>query len=294
MPRGDNENMANLREYFFKELDGFGSHTDLTLTSSSEENIVVVEKVNFDTLAGVNFVSYFFPAGTFTLQLAKYFLDDPSIALSRAFSKLDARLMHTVSDREGTLASDQPFSGRVYIYVDDYVDDSVRSELTEYGLEKGARLKLRDRKHSDFCTDHEIPWAFISHDSRDKEAVARPLAEKLSSMLCPVWYDEYSIGVGDSLRESIDSGIRDAKKCIVVLSPNFFSNPGWTKAEFNAAMGKHVASGGAGILPIWHGVSREEVYEYSPMLADLRGLPSTLGTDEMARQLYLKLGPRSV
>jgi len=285
--------MANLREYFFKELAGFSFHSDLTLTTSTGEMIVVVEKINFDTLAGVNFVSYFFPTGTFTLPLARHLLDNLSVALDRANNNVSAHVSHPISDPEGIIVGDQPFSGRVYMYIDEYVDHSVRFELTEYGLENGVRLKLRDRQHSDFCTENETPWAFISHDSRDKDDVARLLAEKLSSMLCPVWYDEYSIGVGDSLRESIDKGIRDAKKCIVILSRNFFSNQGWTKAEFNAAMGKHVVSGGAVILPIWHGVSREEVFEYSPMLADVVGLPSTLGIDEMARQLFRKLEPRS-
>ena len=285
--------MANLREYFFKELQGLSLHSDLTLKTSTGEEIVVVQQINFDTLAGVNFVSYFFPERTFTLPLAKYLLDNLSVALDRANNDVSVKMSHPISDPEGVIVGDQPFSGRVYMYIDDYVDDSVGSDLTEYGLGNGARLKLRDRRLSDFCTEHETPWAFISHDSRDKDDVARPLAEKLSSMLCPVWYDEYSMGVGDSLRESIDNGIRDAKKCIVVLSSNFFSNPGWTKAEFNAVMGKHVASGGAVILPIWHGVSRDEVFEYSPMLADVVGLPSKLGIDEMARRLFPKLEPRS-
>lgn len=285
--------MANLREYFFKELDGLSFRSDLTLTNSKGEITVVVEQINFDTLAGVNFVSYFFPVGTFSLPIARHLLGDLSMALARAKNNVRIEMSHPISDPEGVTVGDQPFSGRVHMYVDDYVADSVRSELIEYGLGNGARLKLRDRRHSDFCTEHETPWAFISHDSRDKDDVARPLAQKLSSMLCPVWYDEYSIGVGDSLRESIDNGIRDARKCIVVLSRNFFSNPGWTKAEFNAVMGKHVTSGGAVILPIWHGVSREEVFEYSPMLADVVGLPSTLELDEMARRLFQKLEPRS-
>lgn len=283
--------MATLREYFFKELDGFGTHTDLTITTESGESVVVVEKVNFDILAGVNFVSYFFPTGTFRQSLATYLLDDPSAALNRATGKVVIKYGNSVSDPEGAWVHHQPFSGRVNMYMDEYVDESAKTALKEYGRARGVLLNLRDKAHSDFQTKHETPWAFISHDSRDKDAVARPLAEKLSSMMCPVWYDEYSIGVGDSVRESIDRGIRDAKKCIVVLSPNFLTNPGWTKQEFNGAMGKHVDSGGEAILPIWHDVSKEEVFEYSPMLADIRGLPSTLGIDEMARQLFRKLGP---
>jgi TIR domain len=281
--------MANLREYFLKELDGFGVHAELILSTSTGQ-ITIVERVNFDTRAGVNFVSYFFPTGTFTLPLARHLLDDPAATLGRFNDAVSTTLSHPVSDPEGIVAGDQPLSGRVYMYVDDYVAESQRLELREYGLARGVRLQLRDKRHSDFCTEHETPWAFISHDSRDKDDVARPLAQTLSSMLCPVWYDEYSLDVGDSLRESIDNGLRDAKRCIIVVSPNFLSNPGWTKAELNAAMGKHIAAGGSVILPIWHNVSRNDVFQYSPMLADLVGLSSTLGTDEMARRLFLKLG----
>ena len=75
----------------------------------------------------------------------------------------------------------------------------------------------------------EKPMAFISHHSKDKDRIVRPLAIGLNSRLCFVWYDEFSLKVGDSLRESIESGIKDAKKCVLILTPNFLSNPGWTK-----------------------------------------------------------------
>ena len=93
--------MANLREYFFKELEGFSLHSDLTLTTATGEKIVVVQQINFDTLAGVNFVSYFFPAGTFTLPLAKHLLDNLSVALDRANNDVSAKVSHPISDPEG-------------------------------------------------------------------------------------------------------------------------------------------------------------------------------------------------
>ena len=44
---------------------------------------------------------------------------------------------------------------------------------------------------------------FISHASEDKEVIAGPLADTLKGKGLAVWYDDFSLTVGDSLRESI-------------------------------------------------------------------------------------------
>ena len=52
---------------------------------------------------------------------------------------------------------------------------------------------------------------FISHASEDKKAIARPLADALRDRRVDVWYDEYSLKLGDSLRASrviTASGVR--------------------------------------------------------------------------------------
>lgn len=58
---------------------------------------------------------------------------------------------------------------------------------------------------------------FISHAHEDKE-VARPLAEALRERGLTVWYDEYVLRLGDSLRETIDRGLATARFGIVILS----------------------------------------------------------------------------
>lgn len=60
------------------------------------------------------------------------------------------------------------------------------------------------------------------HASEDKAALARPLAERLRAEHVEVWYDEFSLSVGDSLRRSIDRGLSQSRFGIVVLSPSFF------------------------------------------------------------------------
>ena len=48
---------------------------------------------------------------------------------------------------------------------------------------------------------------FISHAWEDKEAIARPLAKALEARGLRVWFDEFTLSVGDRLRRSIDKGL---------------------------------------------------------------------------------------
>jgi hypothetical protein len=42
--------------------------------------------------------------------------------------------------------------------------------------------------------------AFISHSWEDKDDFVRELAEKLQQQRIEIWYDEFSLKIGDSLR----------------------------------------------------------------------------------------------
>ena len=69
---------------------------------------------------------------------------------------------------------------------------------------------------------------FICHASEDKDDFVRPLAELLAQQHIDVWYDEFSLSIGDSLSQKIDEGLAKSKFGIVVLSPSFFKKP-WAK-----------------------------------------------------------------
>lgn len=152
-------------------------------------------------------------------------------------------------------------------------------------LARGYYLSIRDREYARKRSESEKPLAFISHDSGDKDALVRELAHEMIRLMCPVWYDEFSLKVGDSLRASIENGLKEARKCIVVLSPNFFSNGGWSRAEFDSVFTREILEKKNVILPVWHNVEAKDVYEYSPRLADKVGLRSSLGVKELARRL---------
>lgn len=111
--------------------------------------------------------------------------------------------------------------------------------------------------------EHDV---FISHASEDKDEIVRPLALALRNAGLSVWYDEFELKIGDSLRQKIDRGLSKSKFGIVVLSRSFIKK-GWTNYELDGIITK-VVSGEQVLLPIWHNITKQEVVEFSPSIAD--------------------------
>lgn len=107
---------------------------------------------------------------------------------------------------------------------------------------------------------------FISHASEDKDEVVRPLAQALRDGGLSVWYDEFELKIGDSLRQSIDKGISASRFGIVVLSKAFFDK-GWPNYELDGLVTMAV-NGEQTLLPIWHNITKDAVVSYSASLAD--------------------------
>lgn len=107
---------------------------------------------------------------------------------------------------------------------------------------------------------------FISYASEDKDKVVRPLVKFLEQLSVSIWYDEYQLRMGDSLRRSIDHGLAHSKYGLVIISPDFLRKE-WTQYELDSLTAREM-KGGKIILPIWHKVSKNELLEISPKLAD--------------------------
>ena len=115
----------------------------------------------------------------------------------------------------------------------------------------------------DYKRDYDV---FISHASEDKSEIVRPLANALTSQGLKVWYDEFELKIGDSLRRKIDKGLATSRVGLVVLSQSFI-NKGWTNYELDGIVTRTI-SGEQILLPIWHKISKQEVISFSPSLAD--------------------------
>ncbi len=125
------------------------------------------------------------------------------------------------------------------------------------------------------ATEHGPADVFISHAHEDKE-VARPLAEALRQRGLTVWYDEYVLRLGDSLREVIERGLASARFGVVILSPSFFAKE-WPQRELNALLARETTKRSKVLLPVWHNLTLEEVTARSPILADRLAVSSAKG-----------------
>ena len=184
-----------------------------------------------------------------------------------------------------THSSDLKFTGRMFLYTEWEPTEEEISVLKNKGQGVGVDVRIRGPRYAAERTALSKPLAFIAHDSRDKDAVARPLANELGRLRCQVWFDEFSLNVGDPLREKIEQGLKESKRCVLVLSPHFLSNKGWTKAEFDSIYQREIVEGKNVMLPVWHEVEKKDIYEYSPRLVDKQGVPWSLGAKEVARRI---------
>src|SRR5262249_12535707 len=109
----------------------------------------------------------------------------------------------------------------------------------------------------------EGSWdAFVSHASEDKEAFVRPLVEALKAENLNIWYDDFTLSVGDSLRRSIDRGLARSRFGVVVLSQNFFAKE-WPQRELDGLVAREV-NGQKVVLPVWHKIDEQGIRKFSP------------------------------
>lgn len=107
---------------------------------------------------------------------------------------------------------------------------------------------------------------FLSHASEDKDSFVRNLSAVLKQFGVRVWYDEFSLKIGDSLSRSIDKGLSESNYGLVVLSKHFLKKD-WTDYELRGLLAKELGKNKV-VLPIWHDISRDDVLKFSPTLAD--------------------------
>jgi TIR domain len=89
---------------------------------------------------------------------------------------------------------------------------------------------------------------FLSHSSRDR-AFCERLALDLTRVGVPVWYDDWELKVGDSLRRKISDGIESRDHLAVVLSDASVKSD-WVQVELNAALDRELKERKVIVLPL--------------------------------------------
>jgi hypothetical protein len=136
-----------------------------------------------------------------------------------------------------------------------------------------------------------MKWdAFISHASDDKEKFVIPLVNKLKSYGVEVWFDKFTLKIGDSLSKSINIGLSESNYGVIIISKAFIRN-NYTDFELRSLLNKEIGNRKI-ILPIWYDVREEEVKNFNYYLADKMALDSKKMTlDEIAESIIEVVRP---
>lgn len=206
-----------------------------------------------DFISGAEFTTFYIPE-----------IDNKELLCNRIIGNLG----YTFNLGGGVTLKDIFLTDRIYLYVEGFLQKEFKETLENMAGSQGGKLEVRDQHYVNEISKAEKPIAFISHDSRDKLEIAKPLFMSLQQLGCNIWYDEFSLKPGDSLRESIERGLKEAQKCILLLSKSFIENRSWAKREFESIYTKELIEDKKVFLPIWVNVNPEDVYQYCPILAD--------------------------
>lgn len=126
---------------------------------------------------------------------------------------------------------------------------------------------------------------FICHAYEDKQAFVRGLAEYLMKNGATVFYDEYSIKLGDSLTEKINQGLTFSRNAIIILS-QFFFEKNWTRAELSSIFQRFLGSREFKLLVVYKDISHKEVKEKYPLLADILAVDASIGIQEVTKRIF--------
>jgi len=153
-------------------------------------------------------------------------------------------------------------------------DESIKELFNDL---KSGHIDKRDKSRWD---------VFICYASEDEELV-EPLATCLRELGLDVWYDDFEIKIGDSLARSIDKGLINSDKGIIIISKDFINKSHGTPGhELSGLISRKLEEKTDLILPIWHGVNKKDVLNFSPTLVDIRAIK----TDYMdINQICLKI-----
>ncbi|WP_172827821.1 toll/interleukin-1 receptor domain-containing protein [Mycobacterium colombiense] len=106
---------------------------------------------------------------------------------------------------------------------------------------------------------------FLSYARIDGSEIGRELRSQLDALGVRVWFDEVAIQPGKSQARQMDQGLAKAHCGIALLTPAYIAGRFWTERELGALLSKNT------LIPVLHGVTFDEVKEYSGILPDLAG-----------------------
>jgi hypothetical protein len=174
-------------------------------------------------------------------------------------------------------------SAIVEITSDVFNDFEYYHNSEDYLYNIGVHLTM---KKSSFPIRNDYYDLFVSHASEDKDSFVRPLCTTLRMLGLNVWYDEFSINYGDSIRESIDKGLAKSSNAVIVFSPSYIKKA-YPNYELNGIITQEIVKGEKVLIPIWYNINREEMLNFSASLTDrLSLIVINNNIEEIAKSIF--------
>jgi len=139
----------------------------------------------------------------------------------------------------------------------------------------GPRYTVREQELADrvqsatTALDNREYDAFLSYARIDGAEVGDALRRELEHLGATVWFDAVAIQPGKSQALQMDRGLRAARCGIALLTPAYLTGRFWTERELGALLHKDT------LIPVLHGVTFQDVAEYSGILPDLAGFETS-------------------
>ncbi len=138
---------------------------------------------------------------------------------------------------------------------------------------------LADRVRDAVAQHDDREWdTFLSYARIDGAEIGDELRRHLESLGVSVWFDEIAIAPGKSQALQMDKGLLKARAGIALLTPAYLVGRFWTERELGALLHKET------LIPVLHGVSFDQVAEYSGILPDLAGFETSRDSVEVIAQ----------
>lgn len=110
---------------------------------------------------------------------------------------------------------------------------------------------------------------FLCHAWDDRQGSAADLHRQLKANGATVWFSEEDIPLGSLMTREIDKGLRNSRIGIVLVTPALLKsieNEGIAEKELAVLLNSRR------VVPVTHGVTFDQLYDVSPMLASHAGL----------------------
>jgi hypothetical protein len=138
---------------------------------------------------------------------------------------------------------------------------------------------LADRVQNAVAQRDDREWdTFLSYARIDGAEIGDELRRHLERLGLSVWFDAIAITPGKSQALQMDKGLQKARVGIVLLTPAYIVGRFWTERELGALLHKEI------LIPVLHGVSFDQVAEYSGILPDLAGFETSRDSVEVIAQ----------